>query len=170
MWIASARYALVFEFSSVMGPWLSLPKSVRGEIHVVVFCWTCVEQPSLSQSGNGGGTWAISSILGKSIDRNKSIFFNPEMTCPWWLKQHSVLMSELWFPYESIVSICSSSFHSFSQLRCVSFSCVCENPEVICQSFLKLDLVFLQLIFLLRKKCLVLHAKENYCKLGLVHF
>ena len=50
MWIASARYTLVFEFSSVMGPWLSLPnpwrRNTRGD-----FCWTCVEQPSCHSPG-----------------------------------------------------------------------------------------------------------------------
>ena len=63
----------------------------------------------------------MSSTFGRSIDRNKSIFFNPEMTCPWWLNNIPILMSELWFPYKSIVCFCSSLFNSLCKFCHILF-------------------------------------------------
>ena len=120
MWIASARYALVLVFirSWVHGCLfrICVRRNTRDD-----FCLTCVEQPSCHSPGMEVAHGLYPPIFGKSMGRNKSIFFKSRNDLSMMVEQHSVLMSELWFPYESIASVCSSSFYFLWSSPCVFF-------------------------------------------------
>ena len=119
MWIASARYSLVLVFSSIMGPWLFLPNPGKSNTHVdcgLIY----VEPPNCHILGMEVEHVLCLQLL--AVNRQEQVhILQSRNDLSMVVKQHSLLMSELWFPYKSIIRFCSGSFNSFCKFCRVLF-------------------------------------------------